>query len=433
MTADGKYFEPAIETLPRAQLEALQEERLLEILPYVYERSRLYREKWDAAGVHPRDIRTIEDFRNRIPFLTKDDLRDWRARHDDYTNGLLCVDPKEVSIVTSSTGSTGEPTYFFERWDYGWERMWTCMARDLWHMGIRPGDVVIAASSYRGPTHHTAQLLGAVPFFMPGGMGNWPELFSLFRELRPAYMQLGGPQVVELNQLSDRFDLRAEFASFKAVSFAGEPIGSRMRERAVRDWGLNFFVWSSAGDTGLAFECNRHDGFHLWEDTVLVEHLDPGTGRPVEDGALGELVVTAIDNRIAPLIRFRAEDLIRFDRTPCGCGRTHARMWLRGRAGDELRVGPRTVMPMDVWSAIEVLPETEGGVFQIVAPGRTLSELRVRVGYDPARTGDLADLSHRVGAAIEAATGVAPVLEMHPNEVLLARALSSKLPRVVKS
>jgi phenylacetate-CoA ligase len=432
---DARYFEPELETLPRAELEALQEQRLLELLPYAYERAGLYRETWDAAGVHPRDIRSLDDFRERIPFIDKDAIRAYRDRCGDPFGGLLCIDPADLTSVMSSSGTTGDATLFAERWDE-YPPLPTGFARDLWELGVRPGDYVLGggAGMFRGRIDSVYQLLGAIPLVVETSGGHWPEVFEVIRRYRPTYLQLVGPIVVELEHQSAEHDLREIFSCFKAASFAGEPLGARMRDKIRNQWGLELFIWTSAGDTGTAWECRAHDGCHLWEDTVLAEHLDPERNRAVGDGEIGELVATSLDNRVAPLIRYRTDDLVRLTRARCACGRTHARQWPLGRKGDETLVRGRAILPLDVWAAIEQLDETATGLFQIIRAAREVEELRIRVGYNPQRTRSLASLEERLRAAVAEAVGVEPRLELVTEQEILARSTSTaKLPRVARS
>ena len=133
------------------------------------------------------------------------------------------------------------------------------------------------------------------------------------------------------------------------------------------------------------------------------------------------------------MIRFRSDDIIRMTKQPCACGRTHARFWPVGRKGDETIVAGRSFVPMDIWRALELVPETATALFQLVRPAREIDELKVRVGYDPETTTSVPELRDRVSEVITAAVGVPPVLELLPEPELLARGRGGKLPRVVKS
>jgi len=124
---------------------------------------------------------------------------------------------------------------------------------------------------------------------------------------------------------------------------------------------------------------------------------------------------------------------VRLSRERCGCGRTHARMWVAGRRGDETLVRGRPVVLREIWQAVEEQPESRGGIFQIVRASREVDELRVRVGYDPEVTADTADLAGRLNKAVLQRTGVEPVLELRTEEELLRTVRSvAKFPRVVK-
>ncbi|MER7926076.1 phenylacetate--CoA ligase family protein [Streptomyces sp. NPDC096057] len=430
-----RYFEPEVETMSRDRLRARQEERVLELVEYAYGNSVLYRALWDDHGVHPRDIRSLDDFRARIPFITKDMVRAHRARTGDPFGGLLCVPTEELTSVSSSSGTTGDPEFFAEIWEDA-PPLVAASVRDLWELGLRPGDRVLsAAGNFRNLMDPGYQALGAVVIEVDIWLGRMREIVEAIREYRPVYLQMMYPHMVELEHLADKVDLKEAFSSLKGASCAGQPLSRKMRERIRNDWGIDVYEYTSAADTGTAWECREHDGFHLWEDTVLAECLDveKDPRHDVPDGELGELVATDLDNRAAPLIRYRSEDLVRMSRDRCGCGRTHARMWVGGRRGDETVVQGRSVVLADIWQAVEDQPETVAGVFQIVRERREVDALRLRVGYDPDITGDVDALAGRLGRAVHDRTGVEPVLELRTEGELLRTMTSvAKFPRVVK-
>jgi acyl-coenzyme A synthetase/AMP-(fatty) acid ligase len=227
----------------------------------------------------------------------------------------------------------------------------------------------------RGPLYHTDQMCGAIPVMVNTGIGGWATALDAIRRYRPVYATLTGLAVAELDDLSRSHDMTDIFSSFKGASFAGEPLGARARK----------------------------------------------------------LVATSLDNPITPMVRFRSDDIIRMTREPCACGRTHARFWPVGRKGDETIVAGHSFVPMDIWRALEQVPQTATALFQLVRSAREIDELKVRVGYDPDTTTSLPDLRDRVAEVIAAAVGVPPVLELLPEPELLARGRGGKLPRVVKS
>jgi phenylacetate-CoA ligase len=434
VVSSDRYLEPDIETMAPAELRDHQEQRVIELVSYAYERSAFYRELWDAHGVHPRDIRSLADFQARIPFMDKDMLRAYRARTGDPYGGVLCAAPDELTSVTSSSGTTGDPEFFAEIWNDA-PPLVTAQLRDLWELGLRPGDVVISPpGTFRNLMDYGYQALGAVVVTVNAWIGNMREVVEVSRRHRPAYINLLYPIVVELERMADTVDLREAFSSLKGAAFAGQPLGRRMSRMIREDWGIEVFEYTSAADTGTAWECREHNGFHLWEDTVFAECVDTESLAAVPDGQTGELVATDLDNRAAPLIRYRSSDLVRLSHERCGCGRTHGRMWIAGRRGDETIVRGRPVTLRDLENVVEAQEETGGAVFQVVRAQREVDELRVRVGYDPAVTGDLTDLAERLRKAVYDATGVEPVLELQTEEDLLQTVRSvAKFARVVSA
>lgn len=213
-----RYFEPQVETMPREQLGALQEERVLELVEYAYAHSPFYRELWDAHGVHPRDIRTLDDFRARIPFITKDMIRAHRARTGDPFGGLLCVRPDELTSVSSSSGTTGDPEFFAEIWEDA-PPLVTAQVRDLWELGLRPGDRVLSPpGTFRNLMDPGFQALGAVVIEVDTWIGRMHEVVEALRKYRPAYLQMIYPQMVELEHLAEKTDLKEAFSSLKGAS-----------------------------------------------------------------------------------------------------------------------------------------------------------------------------------------------------------------------
>jgi phenylacetate-CoA ligase len=428
---DDRFFEPGMETMPRASLLALQEERILELVPYVYERSPLVRKTWEEAKVKPSDINSLSDFTERVPFITKGDIRRFRDQEGDPFGGLLCTDYSEATTVLSTSGTTGDATLYAHAWDR-WHPFWAAIARNLWEIGVRPGDYVLGSGfKMRGPMYQADHLCGAIPVMVNTGIGGWATALDAIRRYRPVYAQLTALAMAELDHLARTNDMRELFSSFKGAGFAGEPLGARMRQQ-LSDWGVDVYLWTSTGDVTGAFECRQHDGCHAWEDCVLLEAVDPAGSAPVADGELGELVATSLDNPVTPMVRFRSDDIIRMTTQPCACGRTHARFWPVGRKGDETIVAGRSFVPMDIWRALEQVPQTATALFQMVRPAREIDELRVRVGYDPELTASLAELRDRVSEVIMDAVGVPLVLELLPEPELLARGRGGKLPRVVK-
>jgi phenylacetate-coenzyme A ligase PaaK-like adenylate-forming protein len=430
---DDRFFEPEIESATREELTALQEKRVLELVPYAWERSAFYRELWSAAGVDPAGIRSIGDFVQKIPTFSKDELRAYRARTGDPFAGLLCVDRTELTSITSTSGSTGAPEPIPEIWDTA-PPLPSIAARDLWCLGLRPGDrVIMPSGTFRNYYDLLFEAMGLVPIFVDGWIGQGEHVLKAIKQYEASYLQLFLPTVLEWEKLEDQYDMRAMLASLKGASFAGMPLGKALGIKVRDQWGLNLFTYTSAGDTGTAWEGVEHDGYHLWEDTVFAETLDPVNGASVSDGELGELIATDLDNLAAPYIRFRTGDLVRLNREPAPSGRTHARMWVVGRTGDEMSVSGKALLLSDVWEQVESIPEFSDAMFQVVYDGPS-DRLRIRLGYSSARTIDLAELRTRASRILEAGLGVSIDAELIDADELLATSKSvAKFSRKVKS
>lgn len=423
-----RYLHPRIETMPRSDLATLQEERLLRLLPVAYERSGLVRETWDAAGVHPRDIRSVQDFVERAPFVDKDAIRSYRDRHGDPYGGTLIADEPDLTAILSSSGTTGDPTLVPQRWE---PRERAPMTRELWEVGVRPGDpVVFALFTFRGPIYMAAHVLGGYPVLVDHHPSEMPRLLRLSREYRPrALYSFSVPLMNALAAVAEPDEIRDAFSSYAGVVYGGEALSPRAQALA-HEWGLTLFQHTNVGDVGQATECREHDGCHFWEDGALVEHLEPDGREPAAEGERGELVVTALADPVAPLIRYRSDDLVTLTRQPCACGRTHGRLWPHGRKGDEVVIRGRSLLPADLTPALEQIPETAMGLFQIIRPSRRPDQLRLRVGHEGSAPADLAD---RVAAAVAAAVGVTPDVELVPNETLLRLGPPHKIPRVTRT
>jgi phenylacetate-coenzyme A ligase PaaK-like adenylate-forming protein len=431
---DRRFLEPEIETAPREVIHELQEKRILELVPYAWERSAFYRELWASAGVTPDDIRSLDDFTSKIPTFCKDDIKAYRERTGDPFGGLLCVDVSELTSITSTSGTTGMPELIPEIWTVA-PPLPTHYARNLWEIGVRPGDkVLMPPGSFRNYFDDFLHMMGLVPVYLDCWIGQGEQVLRAIERYQISFVQLFLPLVLEFEKLEEHYDMRSMLSSLKGAAFAGMPLGKMLTEKVRDKWGVNLYTYTSAGDTGTAWEGRDHDGYTLWEDTVLAETVDTVTGAPVGDREAGELVATDLDNWAAPYIRFRSGDMVRITREPAASGNTHARMWVLGRSGDEMMVCGKPIMVAEIWQLVESVPELGDGIFQVVRYSDAMDCLRIRAGYPPDRTGDLDELCHRATGVLEDGLGVAVDVELRPIDDLLATASSvAKFSRVVKA
>jgi phenylacetate-CoA ligase len=295
---------------------------------------------------------------------------------------------------------------------------------------VRPGDfVMLVLFTFRGPTYGLFQYsLGTTPILLDFDAAEMERFCALSLEYRPtAVYNFGSVLINAVKDACDRcgFDPRDVFSSYRGVTFAGEPLSPRARALA-ESWGVELFEHGNVGDVTGSFECSHHDGLHAWEDTVLVEGVDP-------DGDRCELVATSLGNNIAPLIRFRSDDIVRLTDERCACGRTHVRMWPLGRKSDEIVVDGVSVLPLDVWGAIESVDACAMGLFQVIRAERQVDRLRLRVGYALEPAPRLDSVRDELIAAVLGATGVEPDVELVPNDALLRLGPPHKIPRVARA
>ena len=221
-------------------------------------------------------------------------------------------------------------------------------------------------------------------------------------------------------------------SSYQGAIFGGEPLSGRLKS-LTDSWGFQMFETTSLGEVAGATECRMHDGFHAYEDIAFIETVDPLTREPLPDGEPGELVVTTLIDRLTPLIRYGSGDLATVDRSPCGCGKNHARFKVLGRTSDQCLVQGRSVLPREIMGLIDGVSETRASLFQIVRAEREMDVLRLRIGYDKGRlTGSLDALRDRLHGRIAEALGVPVGVELIDEQELLKLGPPHKIPRVTK-
>jgi phenylacetate-CoA ligase len=343
----GAFWEQTFETMSRPALEQLQLQRLRASVERAL-RSPFYSARFGAEELDVSTLATLDDLR-RFPPTTKDDLR------GGYPYGFLTVSRDQLVRLHSSSGTTGTATVIFHtRHDLdSWANL---VARSLWMVGVRPGDVFQNMMGYGLFTgglglHYGAERLGALT--IPIGTGNTRRQIQTMRDfgttvlhILPSYaLRLAG--AFEEEGIDPRRDLK-----LKVAAIGAEPHTDAIRRRIEDALGLrayNSYGMSELNGPGVAFECPEQDGMHLWEDAYFPEIVDPKTLEPVPEGAEGELLLTNLDRVGMPLIRYRTKDLTRFVPGPCPCGRTHRRIdRIKGRTDDMLIIKGVNIYPMQV-------------------------------------------------------------------------------------
>ena len=410
------YYERDAETLPRERLERLQLRRLRATLKNAFDFVPLHRKRMQAAGVRPQDLRSLEDLR-RLPFTLKADLR------EHYPFGMLARPREALARLHASSGTTGKPTVVaYTTRDLGtWAGL---MARSLACAGARPGDLVHNAYGYGLFTgglgaHYGAERLGAT--VVPVSGGGTERQVALLQDFGARVLCATPSYALNIAEVAERegIDLRA--GSLEIGVFGAEPWSEAMRAQIEARLGLravDVYGLSEIMGPGVAVECEAQEGLHGWEDHFLFEVIDPDTGKPLPDGAAGELVITTLTKQALPMIRYRTRDITRLARERCGCGRTHLRIRrITGRNDDMLIIRGVNVYPSQIEAVLVGLPGLAPH-YQLVLERRgSLDELTVEVEADSA-DGLFLEMQKQVSHHIKSRVGVtATVVVKQPGEV----------------
>jgi phenylacetate-CoA ligase len=370
--------DPALETLPREQLGELQRDRLRTLAAYVYERVGLSRERFDAAGVRPDRIRSLDDLR-RLPFTRKSDLR------DHYPFGLFAVPREDVVRIHASSGTTGKPTVVgYTRADL--ELFAEVNARIFAMLGAEPGMMLHNAFGYGlftgGLGHHAgAERLGMTVVPVSGGMTERQVL--LITDFRPDVIACTPSYALTLAQAFEERGIGPDEISLRFAAVGAEPSSEAMRAEIDRRLGVRTgttYGLSEIIGPGVSAEClAERNGSHVNEDHFLPEIVDPESGEQLSEGEVGVLVFTTLTKQALPLIRYWTGDLASLSYEPCSCGRTLVRMSpIRGRTDDMLIIRGVNVFPTQVEDVLGGVAELSPHYQLVVSRERTMDEVEVR-------------------------------------------------------
>ncbi len=391
-----------VETLPPGKLAALQLERLKWSLSHAYDHVPHYRRKFDAAGVHPRDLATLADLA-KFPFTTKQDLR------DNYPFGMFAVPREKVVRIHASSGTTGKPTvvgYTAKDVDT-WA---TVMARSIRAAGGRAGDIVHVAYGYGLFTgglgaHYGAEKLGATVIPMSGGMTE--RQVQLIQDFRPDIIMVTPSYMLAIAEEMERQGIDPRSSSLKVGIFGAEPWTPAMRaaiEAKLDIDAIDIYGLSEIIGPGVAQECiETKDGLTIWEDHFYPEIVDPQTGRVLPEGEKGELVFTSLTKEALPMVRYRTRDLTRL--LPPTARAMRRMEKITGRSDDMLIIRGVNVFPTQIEELILKEPELVPHYQLEITRPKNLDEMAVLVERSPAvgsADGDAAGtrLAHMVKSMI---------------------------------
>lgn len=364
-------WNPILETMPREELRELQLERFKRQLRYVYEETPFYRRKLDEAGIDPADIHTLADVRT-IPITTKDELRGAQGTEPFPYGDLLAADSLDVTEYHQTSGTTGQPVRQADSWA-DWEWWSDCWCTVLWAQGIRPDDRVYFPFSYNEfiafwAAHIACERIGAE--VVPGGNRSSAQRVRKMDELDCTCFMSTPTYALRLAEVAQQEGFDPAEMAIERIVCAGEPGASvpGTKQRLEEAWGATVYDHAGATEAGAwGFTCEESTAvMHFNEGQFLVEVLDDD-GEPVEDGERGELVITPLNRRAQPYIRFELNDIVEYrSHGSCACGRTFdiAEGGVRGRSDDLTKVNGVLLSPIAVEDTVRQA-EYVGDEFQI--------------------------------------------------------------------
>jgi phenylacetate-CoA ligase len=391
-----------IETASRDELAALQLERLRWSLGHAYEHVAHYRKKFDAAGIHPRDLRSLADLA-RFPFTVKSDLR------DNYPFGMFAVPREQVVRIHASSGTTGKPTVVgYTRNDIDtWANL---MARSIRAAGGRAGDLVHVAYGYGLFTgglgaHYGAERLGCTVIPMSGGQTE--RQVQLIADFKPTIIMVTPSYMLAIAEEMERQGMDPRQSSLELGIFGAEPWTPAMRkaiEARLDMDAIDIYGLSEVQGPGVAQECiETKDGLTIWEDHYYPEIIHPETGEVLPDGEKGELVFTSLSKEALPMIRYRTRDLTRL--LPPTARSMRRMEKITGRSDDMLIIRGVNVFPTQVEELILKQPDLVPHYQIEITRPHNLDEITVLVERSPGSgpvDGDAAGkaLQHKIKALI---------------------------------
>lgn len=413
---DVTFWDRKAETLDRESLLAMQLERLRMTVDQAL-KTPFYKRKLTKAGISSgNDIRTLDDIK-KIPFTTKDDLR------EAYPYGLLSIDMNDVIRLHTSSGTTGTPTVIYHsRSDI---ENWTeLMARCFVSVGVHKGDVFQNMTTYGLFTgglgfHYGGERVGVL--VIPASSGNTRRQLMLMRDFGTTVVHVTPSYLLHLStSIQEHGYQRSDFKLRKAF-LGAEPYSEETRkklEEMLQIEAYNSYGLSEMNGPGVAFECVYKDGMHVWEDNYFMEIIDPDSLEGVEAEQEGEIVFTTLMRTATPLLRYRTRDLSHVYGGKCSCGRTHRRIArIKGRSDDMLIINGVNVFPSQIEDVIMKIPDVGTNYLIVVEKEGVLDRLTVKTEiYSKLFTGEISALDNlrkKIREHLKDTILVNPIVELH--------------------
>lgn len=403
----GNYYQPEIECASQEQIREWQSKRLVKQVKHVYENVAMYRERMDEMGLKPEDIKSVDDLK-KLPFTTKDDLR------DQYPYGLLAKPLSDCVRIQSTSGTTGRRVVaFYTQHDIDlWE---DCCARAIVAAGGTKDDVVHVSYGYglftggpglNGGSHKVGSLT------LPMSSGNTDRQIQFMTDLESTIICCTPSYAAYLAESIEERGVKDQI-KLKAGIFGAEAWTEEMRHDIEEKLGIkayDIYGLTEISGPGVSFECEEQTGMHINEDHFIAEVINPVTGEVLPDGEKGELVFTSITKEAFPLLRYRTRDICILSHKKCSCGRTHVKMTKPlGRSDDMLIIKGVNVFPSQIETVL--LNKGYAANYQIIVTRVNNSDnLEVQVEMTPEMFSDsVSEISGKekeLVAALKAMLGI---------------------------
>ena len=387
----SRYWFPVRETMDPGAREKAIAQRLREVCDYAYATCAFYKNKWDQAGFHPSQIKTVEDFERRCPVVVKTDLREAQHRAPPFGD-YLCIPESEVHHIHGTSGTTGRPTAFAIGRD-DWQNIANAHARIMWGMGIRPGDIVFVAaifSLYMGSwgAMTGAERLGAKAFpFGAGAPGMSQRAVQWLSMIKPKAFYSTPSYALYLAETAAKEGLNPADFGIQRMFFSGEPGASvpGVRDRIIDAYQAKVFDCGSMAEMSpfmnVSASNESANGMLCWQDVCYTEVCDPKTFLRVPYGQRGTPVYTHLERTSQPMIRLVSGDLALWTNDKTECGRTYPSLpqGIFGRIDDMITIRGENVYPSEIDATLNKLAHYGGEHRIVVSRAGQMDELLLQV------------------------------------------------------
>ena len=408
-------WNPEMECMDVEERRAMQSKSLSETVHRVYNNVPMYRDRMDAAGVSPFDIRSIDDL-SKLPFTDKPDLR------DQFPYGLFAAPKQDIVRIQGSSGTTGMPIVsgYTQKDIDAWTEM---TARAVTAAGGGRDDVVQVTYGYGLFTgglglHQGATLAGAM--VVPMSSGNTQRQIAMMKGLGCTILCCTPSYALHIGETIHEMGLDIKDFNLKAGIFGAEPWSENIRlriEELLEIDALDIYGLTEICGPGVSFECLHKCGMHVNEDHIIPEIIDPDTLLPLPYGELGELVFSTITKEGMPMLRYRTHDLCRLHPEKCECGRTTVRMErIIGRTDDMLIIRGVNVFPSQVETVLTNIKGVSPHFLMVVDRIDSTDQLEIQVEVTEEMVGDtisaMQQIQRQIGEQVKSTLGLSAKIKL---------------------